>query len=143
MNKQPQHQHQQSDFGDIVATYTRAEALSDGVLVDAGEMAKEAGFRWPVALTVAAWADCVVWHESDNEAQTPQDEAGRLWDVLFMAAHAARRHVRSDEQQLCFQLYRVPRDGHLSEAELVTLKLVIGPGDTGEPVLTLMLPTDD
>ena len=40
-------------FGPPIHTYTRAQALADGVLVDAGPLAKEAGFRWPVALTQA------------------------------------------------------------------------------------------
>src|SRR5262249_48790011 len=35
--------------------YTRAEALPDGVLIDGSETAREAGIRWPVALTRAAW----------------------------------------------------------------------------------------
>ena len=52
--------------GPVVHTYTRAEALADGVLVDAGLLAKEAGFRWPVALTAAAWADSVAWTAEDS-----------------------------------------------------------------------------
>ena len=42
----------------VISTYSRAQALEDGVLVDAGPLAKEAGFRWPVAITAAAWEDC-------------------------------------------------------------------------------------
>ena len=45
-------------FGEPISVYTRAQAIEDGVLVDAGSMASEAGFRWPVAFTAAAWADC-------------------------------------------------------------------------------------
>lgn len=142
MDKQPQ-QQQHTDFGDVVSSYTRADALSDGVLIDASEMAQEAGFRWPVALTVGAWAECVVWHARDSEAQVYQDKVGRLWDVLFMAAQAARQPTHHDEQQLHFELTRVPRDGHSSEPVLMTLKLVIGPGDSGEPVITIMLPGED
>ena len=77
-------------FGAPIFTYTRAQALADGVLVDAGPLAREAGYRWPVALTAAAWADCVAWTDADSAAQVPQDETGRLWDVLFMGAHAVR-----------------------------------------------------
>ena len=43
-------------FGDVIFTYTRAQALADGVLIDAGALAQEAGFRLPVAITAAAWA---------------------------------------------------------------------------------------
>ena len=44
---------------------------------------------------------------------------------------------------MMFQLYRVPRDGHSTEAVLVTLKLIVGPGDAGEPVITILLPDED
>jgi Family of unknown function (DUF6573) len=42
-----------------------------------------------------------------------------------------------------FQLYRVPRDGRSRDAVLVTLKLIVGPGDAGEPVITILLPDED
>jgi hypothetical protein len=44
---------------DVIHVYTRADALRDGVLIDAGQMAQEAGVRWPVAFATAAWAKCV------------------------------------------------------------------------------------
>jgi len=59
-------------------------------LVDADFMANEAGFKWPVALTSAAWADCVAWTEDDGEQQVHQDQSRRLSDLLFMASHATR-----------------------------------------------------
>jgi len=59
-----------------------------------------------------------------------------------MASHAIRTSKDAGDR-LLFQLYRVPRDGHSTEAILVTLKLIVGPGDTGEPVITLLLPQED
>ncbi|MBX3707102.1 MAG: hypothetical protein KF911_10785 [Pseudomonadales bacterium] len=129
-------------FGEVISVYTRAQALSDGVLIDAGPMAREVGFRWPVAVTAAAWEECVAWSESDSDRQTHQDQSGRLWDVLFMAAYAARANAEAGSE-LRFELYRVPRDGHSTEAELATLKLIVGPGDNAEPVMTILLPNDD
>ena len=76
---------EQPFFGKVVSVYTRAQALADGVLIDAGAMAREAGFRWPVAITAGAWSDCVTWSDADSQRQTHQDESGRLWDVLFSA----------------------------------------------------------
>jgi hypothetical protein len=69
-----------------------------------------------------------------------QDEGGRLWDVLWLLACAIRRgpggvvvrfavHVRDDNRD------RTP--------PLVWLKGVCGPGDQGEPVVTVMLPDED
>jgi len=135
-------QSTESFFGNVISTYTRAQAIEDGVLVDVGSTAQEAGFKWPVALSAAVWADCVAWTEDDNRHQVYQDESGRLWDVLYMASHAIRTSKQSGNQ-LLFQLYRVPRDGHSTEAVLVTLKLIVGPGDAGEPVTTILLPNED
>ncbi|HED14468.1 MAG TPA: hypothetical protein ENI62_12585 [Gammaproteobacteria bacterium] len=132
----------ESFFGNVISTYTRAQAIEDGVLIDPGSMAREAGFKWPVALTSAVWADCVAWTDDDSKQQVHQDQSGRLWDTLFMASHAIRTSKDSGDRML-FQLYRVPRDGHSTEAVLVTLKLIVGPGDTAEPVITILLPNED
>jgi len=129
-------------FGDVISTYTRAQAIEDGQLIDVSETAREAGFALPVAMTATVWADCVAWTGDDIEKQAYQDESGRLWDALHMASHGIRTSKNSGDQ-LLFQLYRVPRDGHSTEAVLVTLKLIIGPGDTPEPVITILLPNED
>ncbi len=128
-------------FGETIYVYTRAQALEDGVLIDVTEMATEAGFRWPVAITHAAWKDCVEWSDDDSRRQTHQDESGRLWDVLWMAFVAIRSANGGTE--INFQLYRVPKGGRRTKARLTTLKLVSGPGDVGEPVITIMLPQED
>ena len=129
-------------FGPVISSYSRAQAIDDGVLIDAGSMAREAGFKWPVAFTSAAWCDCVAWSEIDNQKQAYQDESGRLWDVLFMASQAIRAASDSGDRRN-FSLYRVPRNGQSQEAEEVTLKLIVGPGDQGEPVITILLPNED
>jgi len=38
-------QSAESFFGHVISTYTRAQAIEDGVLVEAGCMANEAGFK--------------------------------------------------------------------------------------------------
>jgi hypothetical protein len=124
-------------FGEVVSTYSRAQALEDGVLVDAGAMSKDAGLKWPVAITAAAWSDCVAWSDADSARQVHQDQSGRLWDVLFMAQHAIRVN-RSGGDRLNYQLSRVPRDGRSTEASVTKLKLIVGPGDHGEPVITIL-----
>jgi hypothetical protein len=117
---------------DLMHAYTRADALRDGVLIDVSATAKEAGIRWPVALTRAAWERCV---------QVPpgvicQDEAGRLWDVLFLLALSARQ---AEGAEVRFAVH-VRNDNRDRTAPLVRLKAVCGPGDGGEPVLTVMMP---
>lgn len=129
-------------FGPALISYSRAQAIDDGVLIDVTTMAREAGFKWPVALTHTAWCDCIAWTERDTRFQVHQDESGRLWDVLFMAHYAIRTATDSGDR-LNFSLYRVPKDGHSVQAEEVTLKLMVGPGDGGEPVITILLPNED
>ncbi len=129
-------------FGEVIYSYTRAQAIDDGVLIDATEMARDAGFKWSVALTVAAWSDCVAWSNADNKRQVYQDRSGRLWDVLFMASFAVRT-ANNANRQLQFDLQRIPRNGRSTTSQRLTLKLILGPGDGGEPVITIMLPGED
>lgn len=128
-------------FGEPIHIYTRAQAIADGLLVDVAEKASSVGFRVPVAMTADAWADCVTWTHADSTRKTYQDEAGRLADVLWMAHLAARR--ARDEQRIAFKLVRVPRGGSGTKPRVVTLHLAIGPGDNGEPVMTILLPNED
>jgi hypothetical protein len=120
---------------ELIHRYTRADAIADGVLIDVSATAKEAGFKYPVALTAAAWVKCVAVPSS----VLCQDEAGRLWDVLTMLRLAVRGqgaaevrfgvHVRNDNRD------RTP--------PLVRLKALCGPGDQGEPAVTVMMPDED
>lgn len=124
---------------DVIHTYTRLEALKDGVLVDAGAMAKEAGFRVPVALTAGVWATCV---SCSPDERMPQDELGRLWDVLWMASLAARAAARrGDHGRVEFEVRVVPRCGRRSRP--TKLALMLGPGDQGECVATILMPDED
>jgi hypothetical protein len=74
------------------------------------------------------------------EGVTCQDERGRLWDILWMLRCNAGRGGDS----LFFKLYvRNHNRERLTKADLVTLKAACGPGDTPEPVITIMLPDED
>lgn len=128
---------------DVIYTYTRSQALADGVLVDVSATAREAGFRLPVAMTEAAWNDFVAWSDADTKRKgVYQDEAGRLWDVLWMAVLAARRASPTAGQRQ-FAFLRVPREGRALGAKKVWAKMVCGPGDEGEPVVTIMKTDED
>lgn len=120
----------------LIHSYTRAQAIADGFLVDVSEDAREARFRLPVALTSAVWRACVEWPDSEPAIQ---DESGRLWDVLYMAHVAARRYPHA--QRVDYELYVVPRGK--TEPKLTALSLHVGPGDDAAPVLTIMFPDED
>ena len=72
---------------DLIHSYSRADAIRDGVLIDVTQTAKEAGFKFPVALTAAVQAKYVVVPPGVE----CQDEMGRLWDVLTMLRFAIRQ----------------------------------------------------
>ena len=127
----------------IIHRYTRADAITDGVLVDADTaeagICASAGFTVPVAFTVAAWANTVEWSEDTETGKrtcTGQSETGRLWDVLAMARVAARNSPNAS--RVDFQVLRIAPVGTSSCATLADLVLHIGPGDGGEPVTTIM-----
>lgn len=78
-----------------------ADQVESGALVEAGDMAAEAGFNSPVLLTRAAWERYVSWTEEDGRATGHlQDQAGRLWDVLWMSRLAIRSAGRIGRAQL-------------------------------------------
>jgi len=133
-----------SPFGETIDTYRRAQAIADGLLVEvAEEITREAGFTVPVAVTAAAWADCVAWSAADNQRKgTVHDEQGRLWDVLWMTRCAIRRAPRGTER-VPVHLHRAPRDGRDVRPQPVTLMARCGPGDHGEPVIAIMQPGED
>lgn len=120
-------------FGDVISSYSRAQAIEDGVLVDVSSVAQEAGVRVPVALTRAVW---------DRYVTVPpkargQDEAGRLWDVLSMLRFAIKGG--RDSSELRYSLIVHTAKGR----RRIILKSICGPGDDAEPVITIMLPEED
>jgi hypothetical protein len=123
-----------SDFH-IIHRYTRREAIDDGVLVDVTSTAREAGIRIPTALTCAAWQKYV----GVPQGVAGQDEKGRLWDILWMLRCAIRMSL-GPCSRLMFQLH-VKNDN--APPRQVTLAAVCGPGDSAEPVITIMLPDED
>lgn len=118
--------------------YTRAQAIDDGVLVDLTEWASatkgfHGGFRVPVAVTTGVWADLSAIPPSK---QSSQDVRGRAHDLLWMASLAARRAGKTSTVR--FQVIM-----HLGRSSRQTYKLMIHPGDHGEPVVTILRPNED
>jgi hypothetical protein len=123
------------DNADLIHSYTRADAFRDGVLIDVSTTAKEAGIRFPVALTAAVWQRCVAVSAGVN----CQDEAGRLWDVLWLLRLAI---FGSDGQEVRFAVH-VRNDNRDHTPPLVRLKTLCGPNDDGSPCVTVLLPNED
>ena len=139
---------------DIISTYTRKQAIDDGVLVDISKIAQEAGFRVPVAVTAAVYGLI----ENIPEKYKHEDVQGRLWDMVDMA-HCAIKCNWVNSEQGCFmfilhtantptaaqaQAWKLPsQPAYGAFKDRVRLKMVSGPGDQGEHVITIMLPDED
>ncbi|MDP9475689.1 MAG: hypothetical protein M3R38_08365 [Actinomycetota bacterium] len=121
---------------DLIHVYTRADAIEDGTLVDVSETAREAGIRVPVALTRAVWADV---DDVPPSKKGIQDAPGRLWDLLWMARHAAANVTHPEEKDNIF--FRLVM--HVGRSRNYRAKMVCAPGDDGEPALTILRPHED
>lgn len=126
---------------EIIHSYSRAEAIEDGVLVDlnAGDLAEvvaNAGFKFPVACTATVFAKCIDLTPAAKRAGN--DIKGRLWDVLWMLKHAIRssRNTSLINFEVAVVCDRV-------RPTRIALKAVCGPGDNMEPVITIMFPEED
>lgn len=127
---------------DFIMTYSREEAIADGTLVDVTRWAREAGIKFPVAITEAL-------QNMIEDKPSMEDVEGRTWDVLWMLKCAIKGAIASEKKGDDLILYRlVLNDSRANfdddyEAREVTLKALIHGGDNGEPVITIMLPDED
>ncbi len=119
---------------DIVSKYSRADAIKDGTLADVTEQAKDCGFTVPVAITdtVHNTIEQAVRNDSTN------DYAGILHDILTMAFYTVRRAPRGITAALMTVAIR-----GLSARKNIQLKIMIGPGDNAEPVITISFPEEN
>lgn len=120
----------------LIYSYSRKEALEDGVLIDVSEIAKEAGFIIPTAVTSNLYETYV--KPSDAVNQCGQSIEGRLWDILHLL-RLSIKDIEPDTSILFFHVNFLMQNG----IKRVQLKSVIAGGDNGEPVLTIMNENED
>jgi hypothetical protein len=119
---------------DLIHSYTRAEALADGQLVDVSENARKVGITFPVAVTAAVYGLCI---EVPPRRKGLEDVGGRTHDIVWMLRCAIARTRGS--RRVDFTVSRSTRAGRRN----VRLKALCEPGDAGEPVITVLLPEED
>jgi hypothetical protein len=124
-------------FGPVIYSYSRSQAIADGLQVEVSKVAEEAGIRFPVFLTRAVYDSFV----SVPTGVTGQDEAGRLWDIVWMLRFAIRK-AQPGQARLPFALY-VRNDN--KAPRLVKLVAMCGPLDIDDPrpAITILLPDED
>jgi len=140
MNENDTPTRPQSDaepFGPVIYSYTRSQAVADGQQVEVTKTAQEAGIRFPVFLTRAVY-DVYV---TVPPGVTGQDEAGRLWDLVWMLRFAIH-HARPGVERIPVAFY-VRNDNRA--ARLVKLIATCGPLDIDDPkpTITILMPGED
>ena len=127
-----------TDFGPVIYQYTRSQAVADGFQIEVTKTAAEAGIRFPVFITRGVYEQCV----AVPPGVTGQDEAGRLWDVVWMLRFAIIRS-KPGTSRLTVALYVRNSDTH--PARLTKLIATAGAVDIDDPApaITVMLPDED
>jgi len=127
-----------NDFGNLIYSYTRAQAIEDGVLIDITDEAKTHGFKVHTVVTDNLYHRYVEVPDGLDRS-FGQSCAGRLHNLLTLAMFAARASKGTDRVYFKVDFLMEP-----GRTETVQVIAHIGPGDDGViPVLTIMLPEDD
>jgi len=137
MKEEPTAADRESFFGGVIYSYSRAQAVADGVQVDVTKTAQEAGIKFPMFLTRAVWEAYVAVPPD----VTGQDEAGRLWDVVWMTRFGIIR-ARPGVDRIPVAFY-VRNDNRA--ARLVKLIATCSALDISDPqpAITVMMPDED
>lgn len=130
-------QPQDDFFGEVISSYSRAQAIEDGALWDlmqdeTAEVCRQ-HYRFPIATTSAVFE---IIRKAVENPRACNDYKGVIHDMLWMSKVMKRR---LDDSTV---LFRVKING-AGRKSLYEFKLTVGPGDHGEPVITIMLPDED
>ena len=123
------------DFN-LIYSYSRAQAIEDGVLIDVTTQAKEAGFKFHTVVTDNLFYSYIT-PQAGLEGEG-QSSSGRLHDLFMVLRTAILGKSATDYLELDVLFLMAP-----GRHERVRIIAVVGPGDHGEPVMTIMLPGDD
>ena len=122
----PMELHDEDEF-DVTKDFSRIEAFEIGVLIDLSRQAREAGIRYPLAITTEVYQVCLIGDEDDI-----RDEMERALDLVTQVATIARMSPGVSRVHFDF----VRDDDEFREVPLV---LICSLGDFGETVLTIVL----
>ncbi|MFM7316106.1 MAG: DUF6573 family protein [bacterium] len=116
----------------VIHSYSRKQALADGVLVDQSELGRLAGFLVPVAVTAELLA-IAREHEAHRDGRPLRWFLHKAISIARLNASYARnknsRHF----------LFEVSFNEEHEERATELLRCELGPDDDGQPCVTLML----
>lgn len=116
----------------IIFRYTADQAMADGYLFDVSTIARQAGFVYPVRITVGV-KDLLTPDENAQSAGQSYD--GRLWDVLFVARQAILQS--KDDKYISFKVIFQDSSGTSKN-----IKLFAALDATSGPAIHIGLPSE-
>lgn len=116
---------------DVISIYTRAQAIADGVLVDISKLFPISSrlYKFPIACTDTVW----------NVIKSTGHE--ELLGIVLAVLAASQKNITEPIDEAS-HLFGVVLEG-AAPTERCTFKIMCHGGDECEPVLTIMLPTED
>lgn len=126
---------------DVIYSYTRKQALEDGVLVDLTKWGKASekfpsGFTCSVAFTNTLW---VAVQNLPNLNIGLRQIKDRSIDVIYQGAKALREAMTHHEDEAVFDVV-LPQKGKAEVKEQLLIQF--HEGDEGEPAVTIGFPID-
>lgn len=124
-----------SPFGDEIFRYTRKDAIRDGYLLDITSAAKQrANLELPAAITLGLWEHVAPKQPFRADHPVVPDLCDGV--AFALAGLTKTRKFELQDGEILFFEFKSQGIKH-------AVKLVLGPGDHGEPVVTIMLPNED
>ena len=119
-----------------IHTYSRAQAIEDGVLIDVTKQAKDIGIRFPTALTAGVWAEAVA-------APIGSELANDIWEISRVneLLEMAMMELETLSTKCVRFVYHVAIT--LDDSKRIEFRATVSLGDDGRHVLTVMLPHED
>lgn len=128
---------------DVIFSYSRADALRDGNLVDLTRVAKMMGFRFPLAITDSLLFEVLGDLPADSIAPVASKSGPNLAQKTnWFLAHVRIKALLNQTWDMITQSQSAPLDQITFNFEAIEVIVHIGPGDTAEPVFTLMTSRD-
>ena len=116
-------------FGPVIFSYSRKQAIEDGVLVDITPLANRAGFRLHTVVTATCLGEVTRQGPPRSPGDDPRAKGDGLMKLLGELRKAVRANLNTDTV-------------HFKVGDVACWALC-GPGDEGEAVLTVMLEGED
>ena len=133
---------------DIIASYTRADALADGEQINLSEKYPDecSLYKFPVFCTNKIWG---LIQSAVENTEHCNDFKGVIWDVLYMSIHAPGRNSilggTGTEFTVIITGGNVTPDFYEGGQPIYRLHSICGPMDIDNPApaITIMFPNED